>query len=392
MSGETIEAQVQDNKLQDPVKTDKEAIVEEEKEAQLKEEKKDEEKKEESTEKAAPKKEQAEKAKKFPVHKQDFEKDVVYLYQFSRRTPVIPSIEPSCLKVESWLKLHGIKYENIDHKMKLRSKRGQLPFVELNGQEICESNHIIESLSKTFEKQMPGQLTAEQQQIQHAMSSMVENHFNWALVHWRSKDINSLLKGYKMDLASTIGYKLPASVLNFVIKHTYLRKGQKKMKAQGFGCNTNEEMEEFGKSDMKVLSDMLGEKEFMFGEEPSLLDLTVYAHMAPIAFVDKEFPCALRDYMESDCQNLVGLVNRMKDRCWGDDWAKATGEEQDLNPHIPKPVPAEPEKKEEEKKEEEKVEEEEKKEEEKKTEKEEEKKEEEKETADEKKEEKEEKN
>merc|ERR1711973_661849 len=106
------------------------------------------------------------------------------------------------------------------------------------------------------------------------------------------------------------------------------------------------------------LSDMLGEKEFMFGEEPSLLDLTVYAHMAPIAFVDKEYPCVLRDYMESDCQNLIGLVNRMKDRCWGDDWAKATGEEQDLNPHIPKPEPVEPEKKEEEKKEGEKKEEE----------------------------------
>ena len=44
------------------------------------------------------------------VHKQNFEKDVVYLYQFSR-TPVIPSISPYCLKVETWLRLAGIKYE-----------------------------------------------------------------------------------------------------------------------------------------------------------------------------------------------------------------------------------------------------------------------------------------
>jgi len=44
------------------------------------------------------------------VHKINYEKDIVYLYQFSR-TPVIPSISPYCLKVETWLRLAGIKYE-----------------------------------------------------------------------------------------------------------------------------------------------------------------------------------------------------------------------------------------------------------------------------------------
>ncbi len=34
--------------------------------------------------------------------------------------------------------------QNVDHKMKLRSKRGMLPFVELNGEEIADSNNIIE--------------------------------------------------------------------------------------------------------------------------------------------------------------------------------------------------------------------------------------------------------
>lgn len=47
---------------------------------------------------------------KFSVKKQSFEKDVVYLYQFSR-TPVIPSMSPYCLKVETWLRLAGLKYE-----------------------------------------------------------------------------------------------------------------------------------------------------------------------------------------------------------------------------------------------------------------------------------------
>lgn len=42
--------------------------------------------------------------------KLNFEKDVIYLYQFSR-TPTIPSVSPFCLKVETWLRLAGLKYE-----------------------------------------------------------------------------------------------------------------------------------------------------------------------------------------------------------------------------------------------------------------------------------------
>merc|ERR1719361_976531 len=104
-----------------------------------------------------------------------------------------------------------------------------------------------------------------------------------------------------------------------------------------------------------TLSEMLGEKEFFFGDEPAMLDMVVFSHVAQLVMVDKEFSCPLRDYLEEECKNLVGLVNRMKDRCWGDHWAEATGETMDLNPHIPKPDPPapEPEKEEEEVKKEE---------------------------------------
>ena len=65
-----------------------------------------------------PKKEEAKEAEaaappappKPTVHKPNFEQDVVYLYQFSR-TPVLPSLSSFCLKVETWLRLAGIKYE-----------------------------------------------------------------------------------------------------------------------------------------------------------------------------------------------------------------------------------------------------------------------------------------
>lgn len=52
----------------------------------------------------------APKAPKVVVHKADFEKDIIYLYQFSR-VPTLPSMSPYCLKVETWLRLAQLKYE-----------------------------------------------------------------------------------------------------------------------------------------------------------------------------------------------------------------------------------------------------------------------------------------
>merc|ERR1712088_930912 len=338
MAGETAVETPQDNtKVEETIKTDKEVIAEEEA-AQANEEKKDEEKK--PAEEA--KKAKEPKAKKPVSHVQDFEEDLVYLFQ-STRSPQIPSISPFCLKLESWLKLHGIKYQNVDHKCKFRSKKGLLPFIELNGEEIADSNMIIETLSKKFEKEMPAELSQDQKNVQHAMIAMVENHLHWTIVYWRSKDVENILKGYKLNLQTAIGSKAPASILNFYFKYTFCRKGLKKVRANGMGVHTAEEIENFGKKDLQTLSELLGDKEFFFGDEPAMLDLVVFSHVAQIVMVDKEQPCSLRDFLEADCKNLVGLVNRMKDRCWGDHWDNATGDEMDLNPHIPKPEPPAPE-------------------------------------------------
>ena len=86
----------------------------------------------------------------------------------------------------------------------------------------------------------------------------------------------------------------------------------RKLKAAGFAGYTEAEMEEFGKRDFQVLSELLGEKEFFFGEDPRNLDLKAFVWLALILNVDKEVACPLRDYVEESCKNLVGMYNRMK--------------------------------------------------------------------------------
>lgn len=78
--------------------------------------------------------------------------------------------------------------------------------------------------------------------------------------------------------------------------------------------------------------------------------MIAFANLAQIHFIDKEIDYTLRDFMGESCPNLVGLVNRMKERCYPD-WDDMCAN-LDLNSHLPKPPPKEEPAKEEPKKEE----------------------------------------
>lgn len=134
-------------------------------------------------------------------------------------------------------------------------------------------------------------------------------------MHWRVRNADNTLKGYHLDLQAMMGTKMPASILNFAFKHTMLRKGMKKVKAAGFNGYTAEEIEQFGKDDLKVLSELLGEKQFFFGDDPQHLDLVAFSQLALVLNVDDSengVKCPLKEFINSECTNLVGLYTRMK--------------------------------------------------------------------------------
>lgn len=108
--------------------------------------------------------------------------------------------------------------------MKFRSKKGLLPFVELNGEEVADSAIIIKELSKKFGHDLDAGLTAEQRNLAHTNISMIENHLAWAVLWWRSKYPDQVLKGFKVNLQHALGSRLPNGILNFVFKFAYSRK------------------------------------------------------------------------------------------------------------------------------------------------------------------------
>lgn len=111
--------------------------------------------------------------------------------------------------------------QNVDHKFKFHSKKGQLPFIELNGQQIGDSTTIIKELSQKFEKDIDAGLTKEQKNISHAMISMVENHLTFVILSWRAKNPGEMINGYKINFQQSLGSKIPNAILSFFFKLNY---------------------------------------------------------------------------------------------------------------------------------------------------------------------------
>ena len=151
--------------------------------------------------------------------------------------------------------------------MRYKSKKGQLPFIELNGQEIADSDIIIRELATKFEKNLDEGLTVEQRTISHALQSMLNNHTSWVVRWWRYNNPDEFIKAAELDIKRTLNSRLPTSVLNLLFKWGF-KSNVKQAIGHGIGHHSNDEIYDFGKADLKTLSDQLGEQDFFFGKEP----------------------------------------------------------------------------------------------------------------------------
>jgi len=240
--------------------------------------------------------------------KKDWEKDVVYLCQFPL-CPSVRTISPFALKLETWLKLTGIKYENI-HTMKFSSK-GQTPYIELNGEQIPDSNVIIEKLKAKFQVNPEKDIPETDLAMAHAATVMVENHtahigFHYRYGHHMENFLNTLKLAEYYPSGKAIKHwgRFQPAMTRF---RSYLH---------GIGRHENSIVWEMSFKDLASLSSWLGTKQYFNGTKPTTVDCMLFGHLAQFLFIDIGFP--QKTFMETKCPNLVELVTRMKDKFWQD--------------------------------------------------------------------------
>jgi len=244
--------------------------------------------------------------------KTEWKENMVYLYQFPR-TPHIPNLSPYCLKLETWLRMAQIPYEICETVKAASGPEGTLPFIELNGKQISDSDITIRELTHTFSKEgLESAMDDRQSGIARAVERMVEDSMIRSFAYSRYHDhVNELFS------QEILGPNVPHWMISKPVRMLFQRRIIGRLQAHGIGRHPKEEIIKTGLEDMRALSKILGNNQFFGGNKPARVDCTVFGHLAQMLYIP--IKNEHQDLLNSDeCKNLRAFCNRMKDQFWAD--------------------------------------------------------------------------
>lgn len=206
------------------------------------------------------------------------------LYQFPRRSNSI-SHSPYCAKLETYLKIAQIPYENIATLDFSKNPKKQMPFIELNGKIIADSSFIIENLITEYGDKVDYWLNDEQKAISVALQRLLENHLFPILMYFRWVYPDGW-RQFKEVLFAKAPFIVKLLIANKISKKIARRLAND----QAIRNFTVEEMLRRAKVDLDALSNCLGDKSYLFGDKISSIDAILFGVYGGIALININTP------------------------------------------------------------------------------------------------------
>ena len=196
----------------------------------------------------------------------------------------LPNASPFCMKLETYLRMAGLPFENVYTLNLRRAPKGKLPFIDDGGTVVADSNLAIAHLKSRYGDPLDGGLSPAERAVSLAMRRLIEENLYWAMIYARWIED----AGFSMTRAAFFG-RMPAPYRWFVPK--LARRGvRRELWGHGMGRHSPDQIYAIGKADFSALAEFLGAKAFMMGERPSSLDAAAYATFANILWVPQETP------------------------------------------------------------------------------------------------------
>ncbi|HJL17459.1 MAG TPA: glutathione S-transferase family protein [Sandaracinaceae bacterium LLY-WYZ-13_1] len=228
----------------------------------------------------------------------------IVLYQFPGAYG-LDSLSPFCTKLDVYLRLAGIEHETRLGDPR-EAPKGKLPYVRWDGALIGDSQIVLERCRTELGDPLDGRLDAAERARGHLVRRTCEEHLYWVLLEVRWGDDRIWDTSYRDAIASA----LPAAVRWFL--PGLLRRGViKSLKAQGLGRHARAEVVRMGEQDLDALATVVGDGPFLFGDEPTSFDCSLYAMVEHLRRTPGEHP--LVEAVKARAP-LVRLCDRMNER------------------------------------------------------------------------------
>ncbi|EGT38917.1 hypothetical protein CAEBREN_32518 [Caenorhabditis brenneri] len=240
------------------------------------------------------------------IHKTDYKKDTVYLYQF-KRFKNCPNMSPFCMKLEILCRVYNIPYEIIESSM-TRSRNGTAPFIELNGEHIADSDLIELRLRQHFK--IPS-LPDEQEAQSIALSRMADNHLFYIIMRYKTS-----VDAFAQTIVGFLS--LPQVLANILVPIIRVVFGAKyySRSVAAIGDFEPHELNELLHRDLKAIQDSI-KGPFIFGDKITPADATVFSQLAAVYY---PFRSHISDVLEKDFPKVLEYCERVRKEVYPNDF------------------------------------------------------------------------
>lgn len=198
----------------------------------------------------------------------------IQVYSFGPAWGVpLPTVSPFGLKLVTWLKMVGLPHEVLVENNPGKGPKGKCPWAVIDGETIGDSELIMGRLRERATVDLDAGLEPEQRALALSVRRMLDEHYHQVWEHQLFIDEAGWEQG-KLFFDS-----IPAP-LRLVLRSLIRRDLRKQLHARGLGRHASAEIVQMGVDDLDAVDALLGDKPYMFGDEPRELDATVFAFVA----------------------------------------------------------------------------------------------------------------
>ncbi len=214
----------------------------------------------------------------------------------------MPTVSPFVLKLLTWLRMAGLPHEYRGGNP-FRAPKGKVPYIELDGRKMGDSQLIIEALSARHDIRLDDHLTPEKRATGHALRRMMEEatYFHSVRFRWLEEDgWPAQVAAFSPHMPPLVGPLLLRRIRSQLRKANWL---------QGSGRHDR------GTASAQVIADVAAVRDllvgpYLFGEEPSSFDATVSSFLWQL----QDYPVDTPQKQAASDQKLLSYVDGMRRR------------------------------------------------------------------------------